>query len=102
MIHPSNILGVIMKVSEIIQEFVPCEICGNNDLDNFYFYVSANKGSQAYVKCCECKEEYYSISASNNLVSAGESRKTRRGSRITFKNRNQESVRPLVKVLARI
>jgi hypothetical protein len=91
-----------MKVSEAIQEFVPCEICGNNDLDNFYFYVSANKSPQAYVKCCECKEEYYSISASNILVPAEESRKARIGSRITLKNKNQESVHPLVKVLARI
>ncbi|HWR26327.1 MAG TPA: hypothetical protein VN316_00460 [candidate division Zixibacteria bacterium] len=91
-----------MKVSEIIQEFVPCEICGNNDLDNFYFYVSVNKGPQAYVKCCECKEEYCSMSASNILGPAEESRKARIGSRITLKNKNQESVHPLVKVLARI
>jgi hypothetical protein len=91
-----------MKVSEIIQEFVPCETCGNNDLEKFSFYVSANKDTQAYVKCCECKEEYYSISASNILVSARESRKTRMGSKITLKNNNQESVHPLVKVLAGI
>ena len=25
-----------MKVSEVIQEFIPCEICGNNDSNNFY------------------------------------------------------------------
>jgi translation initiation factor 2 beta subunit (eIF-2beta)/eIF-5 len=91
-----------MKVSEVIQQFVPCEICGNNDVDNFYFYVSANKVSQAYVKCCECKEEYYSLSASNTLVLAEKSRKARIGSRITLKNKNQESIHPLVKVLARI
>jgi translation initiation factor 2 beta subunit (eIF-2beta)/eIF-5 len=91
-----------MKVSEVIQEFVPCEICGNNDLNNFYFYVLATKGSQAYVKCCECEEEYYSISARNILVRSEELRKARIGSRITLKNRNQESVHPLVKVLARI
>jgi uncharacterized Zn finger protein len=90
-------LGVIMKVSEIIQEFVPCEICGNNDLDNFYFYVLANKGSQAYVKCCECGEEYYSTSARSILVSAEEGK-----ARIAFKNVYQESDHPLVKVLARI
>jgi translation initiation factor 2 beta subunit (eIF-2beta)/eIF-5 len=89
-----------MKVSEVIQEFVPCEICGNNDLNNFYFH--ADKNFQAYVKCCECKEEYYSISARNILVRAEESRKARIGSRITLMNRNQESVHPLVKVLARI
>lgn len=72
-----------MKVGEVIQEFVPCEICGNTDLDNFYFYVSVNKVPQAYVKCCECKEEYYSISASNILL-AEKSRKARMRSRITL------------------
>ncbi len=91
-----------MKVSDVIQEFVPCEICGNNDPNNFYFYVLENKGSQSYVKCCECEEEYYSKSASNILGLAKESKKVRIGSRITLKNKNQESVHPLVKVLARI
>ena len=99
---PSNILGVIMKVSEIIQEFVPCKICGNNDIGNFIFYVSADKGPQAYVKCCECKEEYYSISASKILALAEESRIAGIRSRITLKNNYQESVHSLVKVLARI
>ena len=89
-----------MKVSEIIQEFVPCEICGNNDLNNFYFHVIADKG--AYVKCCECAEEYFSISARNILVQAKESRNARIEPRITLQNRNQESVHPLIKVLARI
>ncbi len=87
-----------MKVSEVIQEFVPCEICGNNDLNNFYFYVLVNKGSQVYIKCCDCGEEYYSTSARNILVLAGESRKAR----VTLKNINQESAHPLVKVLSRI
>ena len=91
-----------MKVSEVIQEFIPCEICGNNDSNNFYLHVLANKDSQAYVRCCECKEEYYSKSASNIIVLAKESRNARIGSRITLKNTNQESVHPLVKVLARI
>jgi hypothetical protein len=89
-----------MKVSEIIQEFVPCEICGNNEINNFYFHVIEDKG--AYVKCCECEEEYYSISARNILTQAKESRKARKGSRITLQNRNHESVHPLIKVLARI
>ncbi len=66
----SLILGVIMKVSELIEEFVPCEICGNNDLENFYFYVLMNESSQAYVKCCECEEIYYSTRARKNLVKA--------------------------------
>ncbi len=91
-----------MKISDVIKEFIPCEICGNNDTNNFYFYVLEDKGSQAYVKCCECEEIYYSKSASNILVMAKESRKARIGSRITLKNKNQESVHPLIKILARI
>jgi len=39
-----------MKVREVIQEFIPCEICGNNDLKNFYFHILVDKGSQPYVK----------------------------------------------------
>jgi hypothetical protein len=89
-----------MKVSEIIQEFIPCEICGNSDLNNFYFHVTADKGT--YVKCCECEEEYYSITARNILVLAKEARKARKGSRINLQNRNHESVHPLIKVLAQI
>ena len=87
-----------MKVSEIIQEFIPCETCGNNDINNFYFYVLLDKGSQAYVKCCECEEEYYSATARRILAQTEESRKAR----TTFKIRKQENVHPLVKVLARI
>jgi hypothetical protein len=87
-----------MKVSEVIQEFVPCEICGNKDLDNFYFYVLMNKGSQAYVKCCECEEEYYSTKAKKMLAHGKESRKAG----ITFRNGNQECMHPLIKVLAQI
>jgi hypothetical protein len=91
-----------MKIKEIIQEFVPCEICGNSDLNNFYFHVLSDKGSQPYVKCCECEEEYYSTRAKKILDQAEESRKARIGSRITVENRNQEFIHPLVKVLARI
>ena len=87
-----------MKVSELIQEFIPCEICGNKDLDNFYFYVLMNKGSQAYVKCCECEEEYYSTKGRKMLSLAKESRTAG----ITLKNRNQENVHPLIKILAQI
>ncbi|VVB97315.1 Uncharacterised protein [uncultured archaeon] len=87
-----------MKVSELIKEFVPCEICGNKDLNNFYFYVILDKGPQAYVRCCECEEEYYSTRAGKILAQIGDSRKAK----ITFKNRPQETVHPLVKVLARI
>ncbi len=87
-----------MKVSEVIQEFVPCEICGNNDLDNFYFYVLMNEGSQAYVKCCECEEEYYSTKARKMLSQAKESRKAG----IPLKNKNQENMHPLIKILSQI
>jgi len=101
-------LRIIMKIREVINEFVPCEICGNNDISNFYFHVFVDKGSQPYVKCCECEEEYYSTSARKILAKAEESRKTRTGSRIALKNRNdvgfrdQESSHPLVKVLAQM
>ncbi|MFZ3167261.1 MAG: hypothetical protein WA130_06570 [Candidatus Methanoperedens sp.] len=97
-----------MKISELIQEFIPCEICGNNDKKNFYFHVLVDKGSQPYVKCCECEEEYYSESARNVLTKLEESRKGRTASRIAFKKtlemdfRNQESLHPLVKVLAQM
>ncbi len=87
-----------MKVSELIREFIPCEICGNKDLNNFYFYVVSDRGTQAYVKCCECQEEYYSTRAGKILAQIEESRKAR----ITFKNRNQVSMHPLVEVLARM
>jgi len=87
-----------MKVREVIQEFVPCEICGNNDIKNFYFHVLVDKGSQPYVKCCECEEEYYATNARKMLAQAKESRKAG----ITFRNGNQEYMHPLIKVLARI
>ncbi|NJD52651.1 MAG: hypothetical protein FIB07_07255 [Candidatus Methanoperedens sp.] len=93
-----------MKISELIQEFVPCEICGNNDTKNFYFHVLVDKGSQPYVKCCECEEEYYSESARTVLTQVEESRK----GRIVFKKTpetdfsNQESLHPLVKILAQM
>ena len=91
-----------MKVREIIQEFVPCEICGNSDVTNFYFHVLADKGSQPYVKCCECEEEYYSARARKILVQVEESRKARICSRIIVETKNQEFIHPLVKVLAQI
>ncbi|HEY9204976.1 MAG TPA: hypothetical protein VIO58_03555 [Candidatus Methanoperedens sp.] len=87
-----------MKVSELIREFVPCEICGNKDLNNFYFYVVSDRGPQAYVKCCECQEEYYSTRAGKILAQIEKSRKAS----ITFENRNQVSMHPLVEVLSRM
>lgn len=97
-----------MKVREIIQEFIPCEICGNNDLKNFYFHILVDKGSQPYVKCCECEEEFYSTKAKNILTRIKEESQARTRSKITFKNKielrliNKESIHPLVQVLARI
>ena len=96
-----------MRVSEIIDEFIPCKVCGNSDLENFYFHVSVDKG-QPYVKCCECEEDYYSASARKILERAEESRKAKTESRITFKERtgicfkDQQPVHPLVKVLAQM
>lgn len=58
-----HLFGIIMKIREVIQEFMPCEVCGNRDVHKFYFHVFVHKGSQPYVKCCECEEEYYSTRA---------------------------------------
>jgi hypothetical protein len=58
-----HLFEIIMKIREIIQEFMPCEVCGNRDVHKFYFHVFVHKGSQPYVKCCECEEEYYSMRA---------------------------------------
>jgi len=95
-----------MKIREVIQEFVPCEICGNSDIKNFYFHVLVDKGSEPYVKCCECEEEYYSETAKSILIRVKESRQVRTepGSTIADKEGliNQESIHPLVKVLTKI
>ena len=97
-----------MKIRELIQEFVPCEICGNSDIKNFYFHVLVDKGSQPYVKCCECEEEYYSESARNVLIRVEESKRAKIASKITFKQtleggfRDQESIHPLVKILSQM
>ncbi len=56
-----------MKIREVIQEFVPCEVCGNSDINNFYFHVFVHWGSEPFVKCGECEEEYYSRSAKEIL-----------------------------------
>lgn len=57
-----------MKIHDVIQEFVPCEVCGNRDIHKFYFHVFVHKGSQPFVKCCECEEEYYSTRARKILT----------------------------------
>ena len=95
-----------MKIREVIKEFVPCEICGNSDIKNFYFHVLVDKGSEPYVKCCECEEEYYSETAKSILTRVKESRRVRTepGSTITDKEGliNQDSMHPLVKVLEKL
>ncbi|PWB52135.1 MAG: hypothetical protein C3F06_08945 [Candidatus Methanoperedenaceae archaeon] len=93
-----------MKIREVIQEFIPCEVCGNSDVKHFYFHVLVDKGSEPYVKCCECEEEFYSARAKDILTKVKESRRVRTES--TFENKedmvSQESIHPLVKVLANL
>ena len=95
-----------MKIREVIQEFVPCEVCGNSDIKNFYFHVLVDKGSQPYVKCCECEEEFYSARAKDVLTRVKESRRIGTEPKTTFENKegliNQDSIHPLVKVLAKM
>jgi len=66
-----------MKIRDVIQEFVPCEVCGNRDIHKFYFHVFVHKGSQPFVKCCECEEEYYSMKARKILTKVEDAFKTR-------------------------
>ncbi len=66
---------MLMKILEVIQEFMPCEVCGNSDTKNFYFHVFVHQGSQPYVKCCECEEEYYSTKARKGITEAEKKRK---------------------------
>jgi hypothetical protein len=66
-----------MKIRDIIQEFIPCDVCGNRDVNQFYFHVFVHKGSQPYVKCCECEEEYYSTRARKVLTMVEEAIKLR-------------------------
>ncbi len=66
-----------MKIREVIQEFVPCEVCGNRDINQFYFHVFIHKGSQPFVKCCECEEEFYSTKARKILTRVEDAFKSR-------------------------
>ncbi len=67
-----------MKIHDVIQEFIPCEVCGNRDIRNFYFHVFVHKGSQPYVKCCECEEEYYSTRAREVITKVESARKAKK------------------------
>lgn len=105
-------LRIIMKIRELIQEFVPCEVCGNSDIKNFYFHVLVDKDSQPYVKCCECEEEYYSATAKKILVKAKLSHKAKVELAVNPDNQinvntlkdedllNKETIHPLVRILA--
>jgi hypothetical protein len=96
-----------MKVGEVIKEFVPCEVCGNKDIKNFFFHVLVDKGSLPYVKCCECEEEYYSTTAKKILTRIEDARKAQK-KLVTVQTsgfrafKKQEFMHPLVKVLAQI
>ncbi len=97
-----------MKIREVIQEFIPCEVCGNRDVKNFYFHVFVHQGSQPYVKCCECEEEYYSTSARRIITGIEDARRVKTKSGLVLQDRRyadlekQGYVHPLLKVLSHI
>ncbi len=97
-----------MKIREVIQEFMPCEVCGNTDIHRFYFHVFVHKGSQPFVKCCECEEEYYSTRARKVLTKVENSMrlKTRKNPAIRGGNYSESARQgyrhPLVKALSGI
>ncbi len=101
-----------MKIREVIQEFIPCEVCGNRDIKNFYFHVFVHKGSQPYVKCGECEEEYYSTRAREVITRIEDARKLRTRTSPGLKNKKYadhkkpehtpEYRHPLVSVLSGI
>ena len=95
----------IMKIRDVIQEFMPCEVCGNRDIRRFYFHVFVYKGSQPYVKCCECDEEYYSIRARQIITGAENTFRSRTNASPVMINENlihRDLIHPLVKVLSGI
>ncbi len=96
-----------MKIRDVIQEFVPCEVCGNRDIKNFYFHVLVHKGSQPFVKCGECEEEFYSTRAREIITRVEDSRKIKARSGLApnsrkFVDSNMENMHPLLKVLSQI
>ncbi|VVB61531.1 Uncharacterised protein [uncultured archaeon] len=64
-----------MKIRALIQEYIPCEVCGNDEFSKFGFHVIAHWGNQPYVKCCNCGEEYYSTTARATITRAEDARK---------------------------
>lgn len=96
-----------MKIRDVIQEFVPCEVCGNKDIKNFYFHVLVHKGSQPFVKCGECEEEFYSTRAREIITRVEDSRKIKARPGLApnnskFVDRNMENTHPLLKALSQI
>jgi hypothetical protein len=97
-----------MKVREVLQEFIPCEVCGNREIKNFYFHVLVHQGSQPYVKCCECEEEYYSTTARSIITRIEDLRKAKAHSNLGHNNakksnvKKQEYIHPLLKTLSNI
>ena len=104
-IYTHDPLLIIMKIREVIQEFMPCEVCGNRDVHKFYFHVFVYKGSQPYVKCCECEEEYYSTRARQIITGVEDAFRSKTHVHPAIGNENfirQEFTHPLVKVLSGI
>ncbi len=95
-----------MKIRDVIQEFVPCEVCGNREISNFHFHVFVHKGSQPYVKCCECEEEYYSTRARKVITRIEDARRSKVPSSPIIKNAENTDFNiqiyqhPLLKVLS--
>ncbi len=95
-----------MKIRDVIQEFIPCEVCGNRDIHNFYFHVFVHKGSQPYVKCCECEEEYYSTKAREIITRVEDARKLKVSSTRSIMTQvhpdfgKQKYMHPLLKALS--
>ncbi len=94
---------MIMKIREVIQEFIPCEVCGNRDIHKFYFHVYVHKGSQPFVKCCECDEEYYSTKARKILTKVNDAFKIKTSPEPPLEREDRthpEFSHPLLKTLA--
>ena len=60
----------MMKIKDIMQEINPCEVCGNREVNEFYFHVLVHQGNTPYVKCCECETDTYSANAMKVITQA--------------------------------
>ncbi|MBE0520733.1 MAG: hypothetical protein IBX39_00505 [Candidatus Methanoperedenaceae archaeon] len=77
-----------MNIKEIIHEFIPCEVCGNRDINNFYIHVFIHRVSLPYVKCGECNEEYYFKRTDEKIVTLKGATNIRRISNLISSGRN--------------